>query len=70
MRNFKKLALVGVFAAVHQTALHRKQQLLTARQNRTAREQLTEKNSQDLQSLRQQLQKQKAQQQKLQSNIN
>jgi uncharacterized protein YnzC (UPF0291/DUF896 family) len=43
----------------------------TARQNRTAREQLTEKNSQDLQSLRQQLlQKQKAQQQKLQSNIN
>ena len=36
----------------------------------TAREQLTEKNSQDLQSLRQQLQKQKAQQQKLQSNIN
>ena len=42
---------------------------MTARQNKTAREQLTEKNSQDLQSLRQQL-LQKAQQQKLQSNIN
>ena len=80
MRNFKKLALVGAFvvttafsvtACGSSTAQHRKQQLLTARQNRTAREQLTEKNSQDLQSLRQQLlQKQKAQQQKLQSNIN
>ena len=69
MRNFKKLALVGAFAVV--TAFSVTACGSSNGTTQEAREQLTEKNSQDLQSLRQQLlQKQKAQQQKLQSNIN
>ena len=80
MRNFKKLALVGAFAAVtafsvtacgSSNGTTQEATTVDSQAEQDSKRAATEKNSQDLQSLRQQLpQKQKAQQQKLQSNIN